>query len=65
VVESTARLARSLGMSTLAEGLNQDSQVLALAVMGCDLGVGEVCGPWLEAAQWQQRWAGVQPVAAG
>lgn len=64
VVESTARLAHTMGMSTLADGVAQDSQVLALALMGCDLGVGEVCGPWLEAGEWQQRWAGAQPVCA-
>ncbi len=57
VVESTARLAQSLGMGTLAEGVEQESQVLALAAMGCDLGVGDVCGPWLEASDWERRWA--------
>ncbi len=56
VVESTARLAQSMGMSTLAEGITQDTQVLALAAMGCELGVGDVCGPWLEADDWTRRW---------
>lgn len=56
VVESTARLAQSMGMSTLAEGITQDTQVLALAAMGCELGVGDVCGPWLEADEWTRRW---------
>jgi EAL domain-containing protein (putative c-di-GMP-specific phosphodiesterase class I) len=56
VVESTARLAQSMGMSTLAEGVAQETQVLALAAMGCDLGVGDVCGPWLDAEGWTQRW---------
>lgn len=58
VVESTARLAASMGMSTLAEGITQESQVLALAALGCNLGVGEVCGPWLEASECASRWAG-------
>lgn len=58
VVESTARLAASMGMSTLAEGITQESQVLALAALGCQLGVGEVCGPWLEAPDCASRWAG-------
>lgn len=56
VVESTARLAASMGMSTLAEGVNQDSQVLALAALGCELGVGEVCGPWREATEASVSW---------
>jgi EAL domain-containing protein (putative c-di-GMP-specific phosphodiesterase class I) len=59
VVESTARLAASMGMSTLAEGIAQENQVLALAALGCKLGVGEVCGPWLEASECALRWAGV------
>jgi EAL domain-containing protein (putative c-di-GMP-specific phosphodiesterase class I) len=57
VVESTARLAKSLGMGTLAEGVAHDSQVLAMAALGCTLGVGEVCGPWLAAADWERRWS--------
>lgn len=56
VVESTARLAASLGMQTLADGVVSEAQVLALGAMGCQLGLGEVCGPWLEAADWSQRW---------
>lgn len=56
VVESTARLAASLGMQTLADGVVNEAQVLALGAMGCQLGLGEVCGPWLEAADWTQRW---------
>jgi EAL domain-containing protein (putative c-di-GMP-specific phosphodiesterase class I) len=57
VVESTARLAASLGMVTLADGITSEAQVLALGTLGCQLGVGEVCGPWLEAELWSQRWA--------
>jgi EAL domain-containing protein (putative c-di-GMP-specific phosphodiesterase class I) len=57
VVESTARLAQSMGMSTLAEGVAQETQVLALAAMGCELGVGDVCGPWLEAGDWTGHWS--------
>lgn len=57
VVESTARLAASLGMQTLADGIVGEAQVAALGAMGCQLGLGEACGPWLEAADWTQRWA--------
>jgi EAL domain-containing protein (putative c-di-GMP-specific phosphodiesterase class I) len=64
VVESTARLAQSMGMSTLAEGVAQETQVLALAAMGCELGVGDVCGPWLEAGDWTQRWSSTQAARA-
>jgi EAL domain-containing protein (putative c-di-GMP-specific phosphodiesterase class I) len=56
VVESTARLAASLGMLTLADGVSSQAQVLALGALGCQLGLGEVCGPWLEADDWTQRW---------
>ena len=64
VVESTAKLAASMGMSTLAEGITQDSQVLALAVLGCDLGVGEVCGPWREASDAASGWSTSSTVRA-
>lgn len=64
VVESTARLAASMGMSTLAEGVTQESQVLALAVLGCNLGVGDVCGPWLPAPDCAAGWSGTQAVQA-
>lgn len=57
VVESTARLAASLGMQTLADGVANDAQVLALAALGCQLGLGEVCGPWAPAADWTARWS--------
>lgn len=57
VVESTARLAGSLGMRTLADGVATESQVLTLGELGCELGLGEVCGPWLDAEDWSVRWA--------
>jgi EAL domain-containing protein (putative c-di-GMP-specific phosphodiesterase class I) len=57
VVESTARLASSLGMQTLADGVASESQVLTLGELGCAVGLGEVCGPWLDAEDWSARWA--------
>lgn len=57
VVESTARLAASLGMQTLADGVAGEAQAQALGAMGCQLALGEACGPWLEADDWSQRWA--------
>lgn len=63
VVESTARLAAQLGIPVLADGVATEAQVLALGELGCQLGVGEVCGPWLDAEAWTQRWAAT--VAAG
>jgi hypothetical protein len=44
-------------MQTLADGINTDAQVPALGALGCQLGLGEVCGPWLEAADWSARWS--------
>lgn len=58
VVEATARLAASLGMQTLADGIASAAQAQALAAMGCELGLGEACGPWLEAGDWSPRWNG-------
>jgi EAL domain len=57
VVESTARVAATLGMVTLADGVGSAHQGLELAQLGCQFGVGEGCGPWLEQADWQRRHA--------
>jgi EAL domain-containing protein (putative c-di-GMP-specific phosphodiesterase class I) len=64
VVESTARLAAQMGIPVLADGVATEAQVLALGTLGCQLGVGEVCGPWLEADHWTQRWAATAPTGA-
>lgn len=57
VVQSTARLASSLGMQTLADGVASESQVLTLGELGCAVGLGEVCGPWRQAEGWSACWA--------
>lgn len=55
VVESTARVAATLGMVTLADGVASSAQGRDLAELGCQFGVGEACGPWLEPVDWQRR----------
>jgi EAL domain-containing protein (putative c-di-GMP-specific phosphodiesterase class I) len=57
VVESTVRLAATRGMLTVADGIDNPDQAAALAALGCDLGQGEHCGPWLDPEAWTRRWA--------
>lgn len=52
VVESTARLAASLGMSTVADGLDSAVQAQALGMAGCRLGQGPLLGAWGPAEDW-------------
>lgn len=52
VVESTARLAASLGMLTVADGLDSAVQAQALGRAGCRLGQGPLLGAWGPAEDW-------------
>jgi len=52
VVESTARLAASLGMLTVADGLDGAVQAQALGMAGCRLGQGPLLGAWGPAEDW-------------
>ena len=52
VVESTARLAASLGMQTVADGLDSAVLAQALGTAGCRLGQGPVLGAWGTAEDW-------------
>lgn len=52
VVESTARLAASLGMLTVADGLDSAAQAQALGRAGCRLGQGPLLGAWGPAEDW-------------
>jgi EAL domain-containing protein (putative c-di-GMP-specific phosphodiesterase class I) len=52
VVESTARLAASLGMQTVADGLDSAVQAQALGMAGCRLGQGPLLGAWGPAEDW-------------
>ncbi|MFH1813184.1 MAG: EAL domain-containing protein [Pseudomonadota bacterium] len=40
LIEATVRVARSLGMSTTAEGVKTDGQATLLTTLGCDKGQG-------------------------
>ena len=61
VVESTAKLAASMGMSTLAEAVHDPRQVPALAALGCRFGVGDACGRWTVADEWSASQVANQP----
>lgn len=50
VVRVIVELARSLHLSTVAEGIEQPSQAQALAELGCDMGQGYLLGRPLEPA---------------
>lgn len=55
VVESTVRLARSLGMSTVAEGVEREQTFELLAEIGCDAAQGYYIArpmPGAQAASW-------------
>jgi EAL domain-containing protein (putative c-di-GMP-specific phosphodiesterase class I) len=57
VAESTVRLAASMQIATLADGVDTPALAVALAELGCEAGQGEALGPWLDAAAWARRWA--------
>lgn len=55
LIEATVRVARSLGMSTVAEGIETDGQAGALAALDCDKGQGYLWArpmPAAEATRW-------------
>ena len=58
LVEATIRLARSLGMKTVAEGIETEEQAALMLALECDRGQGHLFSQPLEAAaleSWLQR----------
>jgi len=60
LIEATIRVARTLGMDTVAEGVETPGQAVLLQRMGCDRGQGYLWSAPLAAdavAPWLQQWA--------
>ncbi len=64
IVRAAAEMAHCLGLSVVAEGIEDEPTAAMLAALGCDLGQGYLYAkPMLEADF--QRWRQSQPVATG
>ncbi|MDE2080013.1 MAG: EAL domain-containing protein [Burkholderiales bacterium] len=66
LIEATIRVARTLGMSTVAEGIETDGQAALMQALACDRGQGFLFSPALEAgalAAWARQQA-LQPALA-
>lgn len=50
VIESTVRVADSLNMLIIADGIADNHQADAMAALGCHYAQGEVCGRWRDAS---------------
>lgn len=64
LIEATVRVARSLGMSTTAEGVKTDGQAALLTTLGCDKGQGYLWSRPMTARAATQ-WLAAQSEAAG
>jgi EAL domain-containing protein (putative c-di-GMP-specific phosphodiesterase class I) len=62
LIDATVRVARSLGMGTVAEGIETPGQARLLQTLGCDKGQGYVFARPLTAAQVQTWWGERQMV---
>ena len=70
LIEATVRVANSLGMTTVAEGVETHAQAQVVATLGCDRAQGYWFSPPLSAdalTLWARALGGrsVAPVAAG
>jgi diguanylate cyclase (GGDEF)-like protein len=64
IVRSTIELAHGLGLKVVAEGVETEAQLAALAAFGCDVGQGYLFGKPLPVEQWLS-WAAASPWACG
>jgi EAL domain-containing protein (putative c-di-GMP-specific phosphodiesterase class I) len=71
LIEATVRVARTLRMATVAEGIETEAQSALVQALGCDLGQGylycrpteaEALTPWLAARVPVPRWATPYPL---
>lgn len=66
IVTTIVRLAQTLGLSTVAEGVECSEQLAVLSALGCDAGQGFLWDRALEAEQFRARWlTSASPAAAG
>jgi EAL domain-containing protein (putative c-di-GMP-specific phosphodiesterase class I) len=61
IVESTVGLAHNLGLSVVAEGIEDEPTLAALRAMGCDEGQGFFIAPPMDAAE-ASRWMEASPL---
>lgn len=64
LVENIIRMARSLGMTTIAEGIDRASQLDILRLMGCDEGQGYFFSKPSPPAEFLPRWLGQMEACA-
>ena len=60
-MESTVGLAHNLGLSVVAEGIEDEPTLAALRAMGCDEGQGYHIAPPMEASE-AARWMEASPL---
>lgn len=68
IVHTIIAMARSLGLSVIAEGVETDPQLAFLQEVGCDQVQGYLLGKPVDLAEFRQHWLGVaasQPRAPG
>jgi diguanylate cyclase (GGDEF)-like protein/PAS domain S-box-containing protein len=63
IVESTIRLARLLGLSVIAEGIENPSTIALLEKMGCEEGQGYTFGRPIPAAEFERTFFAAAPSA--
>ncbi|EPC03568.1 hypothetical protein L861_18710 [Litchfieldella anticariensis FP35 = DSM 16096] len=61
IVTTIIAMAKSLGMKTVAEGVETRAQAEALRALGCDQGQGHYFGRPTDAASFAKRWLGAAP----
>jgi EAL domain-containing protein (putative c-di-GMP-specific phosphodiesterase class I) len=61
IVESTVGLAHNLGLTVVAEGIEDEGTLAALRAMGCDEGQGYFIAPPMAAAD-AGRWMASSPL---
>jgi len=64
LVAGILNLARSLGLETVAEGIERPAQLVQLQALGCDLGQGYYFGKPLSATEAEPLWGPKTPLLA-
>jgi EAL domain-containing protein (putative c-di-GMP-specific phosphodiesterase class I) len=64
IVGSTISLGKLLGLSVIAEGIEDQATAELLKRMGCEEGQGYYFGPPMPAAEFEQRFLAANPLPA-